>query len=370
MIRLLTGVTLSALLAAACAPTYTPACRGDAEHPLAAGELAQPSGVALAPGRLYVANAAAGAPAGDFDYCGSFISVLDPATGSPLRAPLMPEDLTRERNDRTFRFFSDVTFDTARNVLYVAERQRGSVLKIDPDSGRVLARAAAGHGPYSLVYVPGVDTRWADTPEPMTRDVIAVADIGIAGGAGHLWVLDAGDLSFAGAREIELGRSGRPAGLKYDAARKLLYVTQFDGVGVAAVSLETLEPVGYTEPILSSYTLYVRGLAPVSTATEEQLYFTSESSAYAGVWQADAQTGQLSDNLVLPVAPFALAQAGERLVALARNRLYLLDLQPLRLAQTLVLDTPKPARLLVDEANRRAYVTSTEPSAVKIVELP
>lgn len=367
MIRLVTGIALAAALGA-CSPTYTPACLGDAENPLAAGALAQPSGVALAPGRLYVANAAAGAPEGDFDYCGSFISVLDPVNGAPLRNPLLPEDLSRERNDRTSRFFSDITYDTARDVLYVAERQRGSVLKIDPDSGRVLGRVAAGHGPYSILYVPGVAAAWPGS-EAKTRDVIVVADLGEAGGAGHLWVIDAAEFDFRGARAVDLRRSGRPAGLKYDAAGKLLYVTQFDGVGVAAVNLASLEVERVTEPILNSYTLFVRGLAPVTTASGPQIYFTSESTAYGGVWQADA-SGQLFDNLVLPVAPFALAQAGEQLVALARNRLYLLDRQPLRLAQTLVIDTPRPARLLVDEANRRAYVTSTEPSAVKIVELP
>lgn len=367
MIRLLPGLGLAAALTA-CAPTYTPACLGDADHPLAAGELAQPSGVVLTPGRLFVANAAAGAPEGDFDYCGSFISVLDPATGAPLRAPLMPEDPTREPNDRTFRFFSDITYDTARNVLYVAERQRGSILKVDPDSGRVLGRAAAGHGPYSVLYVPGVAAAWPDT-EAQTRDVIVVADIGVAGGAGHLWIIDANEFDFRGARSVDLRRSGRPAGLKYDAAGKLLYVTQFDGVGIVALSLETLEVERATEPILNSYTLFVRGVEPVTAATGDQIYFTSESSAYGGIWQADA-SGQLFDNLVLPVAPFALGKAGDQLVALARNRLYLLDRQPLRLAQTLIIDAPRPARLLVDEAARRAYVTSTEPSAVKIVELP
>jgi DNA-binding beta-propeller fold protein YncE len=364
------GLTAALLLTlAACAPSYDPACQGQGEQPLAANALAQPSGMALHNGKLYVANSASIAPVDDHDYCGSFISVLDPQTGSPLQRPFVPREAGVEDAEEEFRFFSAVTYDTERDVLYVGERQRGSVLKVDPSNGRILARVAAGHSPYDVLLIPDVPTEW-ENEAPAERDVIAVADIGEGGAPGHLYVIDADDFSFRSAREVPIGLSGRPSSLRFDAATATLWVTLFDGSSVIGVDIRTLEVISATEPALTGYTLFIRGVAPVTSATGQLLYFTSESSAYDGIWTADPLTGQLLGNLKLPVAPFALAGYDDKLIALARNRLYVLGREPLRLETTILLDTGSPARLLVDENRRMAYVTSTVPSAVRLVELP
>jgi hypothetical protein len=100
-----------------------------------------------------------------------------------------------------------------------------------------------------------------------------------------------------------------------------------------------------------------------------EIFFAAEAAAFAGIWQTDAR-GQLVDLLKLPVAPTLLGLYGDKLVALARNRLYVIEREPLRLTQTLLLGTASPARMLIDAGARRAYVTATRPSALIIQELP
>lgn len=361
------AVLAAALAAAACSPTYTPACLGDAEHPLEPGHLAQPSGMALHGGSLYVANAAGSAPAdGDFDYCGSFISVLDPATGAPQRGPILPIDAALDEEQQRYRFFSAITYDAKRDVLYVAERQRGGVLKIDPKSGAVLGRVAAGHGPFDLRFIYGVPTTWHGEAAKV-RDLLFVADLGYGANPGHLYVIDADDFTFRGAREIFLGRVGRPNALSYDPLTYTLHVSLYEATGIAGVDVRSVTLSYLSETPLAGFPLYTRGTAAVTGATE--IFYTAEAPAYGGIWQTDAK-GQLEDVLRLPVPATYLAVYGERLLALARNRLYVIERAPLRLSETLIIGSPSPARLLIDSAAKRAYISATRPSAVLIQELP
>lgn len=375
MMKLTRGASVISLLgilflAGGCDPTYFPVCRGEGAQQLDSGELAQPSGMALANGKLYVANSASVAPEGDYDYCGSFISVFNAQSGEPLSRPLIPRDLSLAREDQTYRFFSDITYDTKRDVLYVAERQRGGVLKVDPASGKILGRVATGHGPYSLLLIPAVLTGWPQDEAPVVRDVLAVADIGRGGDVGHLYVIDLDNFSYRGAIEVSLGRTGTPSTLRYDQATHRLFVAEFNGLGVTAIDLQTLKPVLFTEPVLNNYSMLIRGLAPATSSTERRLYFTSESTAFNGIWISDLDSGQLLENVRLPLAPYDLAVQGPYLIGLARNRLFVLKREPLRLVRTELLDLPHPSRMLIDSGNNKVYITATQPSALKIVELP
>jgi DNA-binding beta-propeller fold protein YncE len=357
-------------LFAACASTYEPVCRGEGAQQLERGELAEPSGMALANGRLYVANAASVAPAGDFDYCGSFISIFDAQTGTPVSNPLVPRDLSLPKEDQAYRFFSDITYDTKRDMLYVAERQRGGVLKVDPSNGHIVGRVATGHGPYTLLLIPNVLTGWPQDTAPVVRDILAVADIGRGGDIGHLWFVDLANFTFGGAIEVSLGRAGSPSTLRYDAATHRLFVAQFNGLGITVIDVQTLLPVDFTEPILNNYSLLIRGLALAPGNTERRLYFTSESKAFNGIWISNMDTGELLENVRLPLAPNDLDIQGNFLIGLARNRLYFMEREPLRLVHTELLGLPHPTRMLVDANNKKVYITATLPSALKIVGLP
>lgn len=361
MVCLFVLVPLAAWLMAACAPTYTPACRGDADNPLERGELAQPSGLTQAGDRIYVASAASLAPPDHLDYCGSFVTAFDADTGEAVGRPFVPRGDPDVLGQETFRFFAGVTYDKGRDRLYIAERETGSVLQVDPSNGRILARAEVGNAPYGLQFMADVT---ADTGE--VRDLLAVADIGAARQAGRVRVLDAE--SFAIVEELTVEITGRPAVFDYDPVLQRLYVAYYDGIGVAIVDMATGELLRETEAVADELSPTVRGVA--LDAANERLFFTAEQAAFSGIWAADTETGLLLDHLTLPRRPVDIALGAGFLVALARDRLYIHDASTLALIQTEQLGITTPARLLLDEDRGLVYVTGFEPSVLKLVRLP
>jgi hypothetical protein len=364
-------IALAAWAMAACAPTYTPVCRGDDNNPLDAGELSQPAGMALRGAVLYVASGASVAPDAERDYCGSFLTPFDAATGQPAGRPLVPRDPALEGSAAFYRFFGGLLYDEQRDVFYATEREQGSILKIDPATGRILDRVVTGPGAYDLEMMQAVPTRWDGATTVRDRDVLAVADLGGAGQPGRLWVIDL-DAFAEGARPVSLGAPGlRPSAFAYDPADFTLYVALFDGSGIVAIDATNLRALRATETLVAQGpTPVIRGLAAVTEATPKRLYFTTEARAQAGVWVADALTGELIDILPLNRPPFKLAVYEDQLIGLSVNRLYLFSREPLALTQSFDIAASQPSRLLVDPERKRAYVTALSPSVVHVVELP
>ncbi len=369
------AVLVAAAGLTACAPAYVPECRGGDAHPLDAGELAEPSGMALHEGRVYVASAASASPEeGDFDYCGSFITVFDAETGRPIGRPIVPSDPEAAEEDRYFRFFADMLYDTRRDALLVAERQRGAVLRIDPQTGRVIAQATTGGAPYTLALAPDVATTWNIDAErgasgPVTRDVLAVGDLGESGEPGGLWVLDAARFSELQRVGIPVGGS-RPTALAVDTATDRLFAAILDGFAISGVDLRTLRTFVASETIGSTVAPAIRGVA-LPPGPSDTLFHTAEQTGVAGLWQADRVSTEVTGFLRLQEPPFAIAPLGaDELVGLSANFLYVFDNAPLTLTHTIDLGAGRPSRMLVDEAGRRAYVSMLEPSSLRVVELP
>lgn len=357
------GVVVIACWLAACSATYEPVCRGEATQPLAVGELAQPSGLTLVGDRVYVANAASVAALGDYDYCASFLTVFDAATGKPVGNPIMP----RDQGGTGYRFFSDITYDAARNALLIAERQTGSILKVDPESGRILARAEAGHGPYSLRLLGTIATTWDAVTDTTVRDILAVADLGNPSTTGRVWLIDL-DAFSSPARNALPANVGRPAGLDFDAATATLFVAYVDQVQHLGVDVRTLRRTFESEPIAFDAAPQSRALA-IATR-DKRLYFSVERPAYAGLWAVDLTTGELTEHLPMRPAPAALAVADDWLLGLAPKRLYVMRRQPLALLQTIAIPTASPGRMLVDATRRKVFLTSFDPSRFLTVPLP
>ncbi len=366
----LLAVCMVGLGAVACAPTYDPVCRGAGNQPLDPGELAQPSGLTLAGDVVYVASTAAEAPEGaDYDYCGAFITPFDAATGKPAGAPFVPYRTVGDEREY-FRFFAGLAWDPSREVLYVAERETGSVLKVDPTSGRVLAQVDTGRAPYALEFMADVETRWDESGETLNRDLLAVGDVGGNGTGGGTWLLELDRFSQDGLRPILVGSEARPSSFDFDPADGRLYVGLYDGNGVAAVDVADLRLVLETEPVGGGVAPVVRGVAAATEPTDQRIFFTAQSAEFGGLWVASSLDGQALSHLVLPANPSDVALTTGYVVALASDRLFFVDRDTLTLVRSVDLNVEAPARLLVDEARGVVYVTGFQPSTLKQVAIP
>jgi hypothetical protein len=361
----LSAAGMGTALLLSCAPTYTPECRGSAEIPLEVGELADPSGMALHNNRLYVASSATQAPPGKFDYCGSFITIFDAVSGEPIGRPLLPFVPGAAEADRYALFFSDIVYDDKQNQLLAGERENGRVLKINPETGEIVASVDTGRSPMSMLLLRDVETQWGG--QAVTRDVLAVAELGGQGVAGDVYLIDLDRFDAATTQRVTLGGFGRPSRLAYDPATGRLIVALFDG-GISFIDIARARLTGSGEQPVPTLASLVRGVALDPAA--RLVYYSAEQQQQGGVWTADADSGELLDYFPTRVNPFALSLGAERLYALASDRIYIFMPQPLVLTHTLQLDARRPARFFVDEEGGRAYVTYLQPSGLRIIDLP
>ena len=252
-----------------------------------------------------------------------------------LAAPEAPPDADGEEFISSMRLvgrdgrcqYSDTTgFDEPQGVgvghgsIWVAQLQSGTVLRIDPSTGRTVARIAVGHSPVGVamtadaVWVANKADGTVSRIDPAANQVVATITVGreplvIAPGSDALWVANQGDGTIS---RIELASSqqkpakfkvgGEPSSVLFHDG--VLWVTDYSQGRLLRIDPVTGKALGKEIAV---------GAGPNDIAFGGGSIWVNCQNREPAVWRIDPSTGAVQAKVPSTRRPSGIAFGHDRL---------------------------------------------------------